>query len=110
MRDEGRAFCAQILVVAHMPSPTGGFEVPTHLQRAPHRNFNSKNHTRLVNLLVSLRFRSSHASVPQGLANFGIWTLAPVMRAAAMPKPEHVRPSFGRPFRPPFARPEHDEV
>src|SRR5262249_20797687 len=41
-----------------------------------HRNFKSKNHTRLVNLLVSLRFQSSHASVPQGLANFGIGTLA----------------------------------
>jgi len=27
-------------------------------------------------LLVSLRFRSSHESVPQGLANLGIGTLA----------------------------------
>src|SRR6516162_5025215 len=54
----------------------GGFEVPTHLQRASHRNFKSKNHTRVISLLVSLRFRSSHESVPQGLANFGIRTLA----------------------------------
>src|SRR6516164_11140316 len=54
----------------------GGFEVPTHLQRASHRNFKSKNHTRVISLLVSLRFRSSHESVPRGLANFGIGTLA----------------------------------
>src|SRR5215472_3179501 len=59
----------------------GGFEVPTHLQRASHRNFKSKDHTRLISSLVSLRFRSSHESVPQGLANFGIGTLVPRQRA-----------------------------
>src|SRR5262249_28401875 len=39
-----------------------------------------KNHTRVISLLVSLRFRSSRESVLQGLANFGIGTLVPSLQ------------------------------
>src|ERR1700730_367402 len=74
----GHVSVPQVVTRPHQPL-VGGFEVPTILQRASHRNFKSKNHTRVISLLVSLRFRSSHESVPQGLANFGIGTLGSVL-------------------------------
>ena len=40
------------------------------------RNFQIQNHTRVVKLLVSLWFRSSHQRVPRGFENFGIGTPA----------------------------------
>src|SRR4029079_6496249 len=42
---------------------------------SPTANFGFKRGTRIMDLLVSLRFRSSHESVPRYLANFGIGTL-----------------------------------
>src|SRR5262249_51151135 len=39
-------------------------------------NFGFKSGTRIIALLVSLRFRSSHKCPPRGFANFGIGTLA----------------------------------
>src|SRR5215470_5114505 len=41
----------------------------------PIANFGFKRGTRSIRLLVSFRFRSSHESVLQGVANFGIGTL-----------------------------------
>src|SRR4249920_1377890 len=41
-------------------------------------NFGFKRGTRIIELLVSLGFRSSHESVLQMLANFGIGTLVPI--------------------------------
>ena len=43
------------------------------LRQAPHRNFKSENHTKIISLLVSSRIRSSHRSALRGIANFGIW-------------------------------------
>src|SRR6516162_6577326 len=45
-------------------------------------NFGFKSGTRITALLVSLWFRSSHSSVPQGCANFGIGTLVPRTRSS----------------------------
>src|ERR1700730_5622753 len=39
------------------------------------RNFKFQNRTRIIKLLVVLRFRSSHLSVTRALANFGIGPL-----------------------------------
>src|ERR1700720_4373454 len=39
------------------------------------RNFKFKNRTRIIKLLVVLRFRSSHLNVTRALANFGIGPL-----------------------------------
>src|SRR5262249_42741325 len=42
---------------------------------SPIANFGFKRGIRIICLLVSFRFRSSHESVPQYVANFGIGTL-----------------------------------
>src|SRR5262249_55428266 len=46
------------------------------LAASPIANLGFKRGTRIIDLLVSLGFRSSHESVLQGFANFGIGTLA----------------------------------
>src|SRR5438046_5199384 len=41
--------------------------------------------TRIIELLVSLGFRSSHESIPRGCTNFGIGTLVPRTRSSHTP-------------------------
>jgi hypothetical protein len=43
------------------------------------RNFKSKNHTRIIYLLVSLSIPKFGKSAPRRVANFGIGTLASLM-------------------------------
>ena len=53
----------------------GGFEVPTILEARSGRNFKSKNHTRIITLLVSLMIPKFVQSLLHGETNFGIGTL-----------------------------------
>src|SRR6266851_7691881 len=52
-------------------------EVRTPLAASSIANFGFKRDTRIIELLVPLRFRSSYQSVQQGLTNFGIGALVP---------------------------------
>src|ERR1700720_4544882 len=52
------------------------------------RNFQIQNRTRIIKLLVVLRFRSSHPNVTRALANFGI---GPLVTAAAENYPHRRR-------------------
>src|SRR6478735_5488486 len=62
-------------------------EVRTPFAAIAVANFGFKSGAKIIRLLVSLRFRSSHQRSPRSLANFGIGTLAqmrPHTRAAAV--------------------------
>ena len=47
--------------------------------------------TRIIKLLMSLRFRSSHQRSPQGCANFGIGTLAIEAEGTYRPERHYMR-------------------
>src|SRR5580704_15350806 len=61
----------------------GGFEVPIILAARSCRNLKSKNHTRIITLLVSLMIPKFVPSVLHNETNFGIGTLAPSVPANA---------------------------
>jgi len=54
---------------------------------SPIANFWFKRGTKIIELRVSLRFRSSHESVPRVFANFGIGTLAFLAASLALCAP-----------------------
>ena len=56
--------------------------------RIQEADFLNQSHTRIIGLLVSLRFRSSLQSVPRRIANFGIGTLGTV--ADRVPNIDHL--------------------
>ena len=59
-----------------IPLECGGFEVPIILAARSCRNFKSKNHTRIITLLVSLMIPKFVPSVLHNETNFGIGTRA----------------------------------
>jgi hypothetical protein len=52
-------------------------DVRAHRAASAITNFGFKRGSRIIELRVVLRFRSSHLNVPRALTNFGIGPLAP---------------------------------